>query len=129
MEQVADERQPARFATQRAAANLEEEGTCGLKRCGIEFADEGLALLAAIFRDRLDQIAAQGVERAKVADCARPQLLRQGEFGSRHQPVRKVIAFAMIGQALLWNGMQLGFQRIQIGGPSLLPFFHRAGGR
>ncbi len=84
---MANEGQTARFAAQRTAANLQEEGFLRLKRGRIEFADEGLALLAAILGNRLDQVAAQIFQAAEVGDRARPQLLRQSKFGARHQPV------------------------------------------
>ena len=70
---MADEGQTSRLAAQRAAADLEKERLVRLKGRGIEFADQRLALFAAIFGDRVDQVASQILQRAEVADLARPQ--------------------------------------------------------
>ena len=129
MQQMPDEGQAAGFAAQRAAADLQEEGVGGLKGCRIELADEGLALLAPVFRDGGNQVVAQVFVGAKVSDLARPQLLRQGEFGARHQPMREVVALAVVGEAFLRNRMQQGLQRIQVGGAADLGLADRAGER
>ena len=111
---VANEGQTARLAAQRTAANLQEERLRGLKAGGIEFADEGLALVAAILRNRLDQVAAQILQAAEIGDRARPQLLRQSKFCARHQPVREVIPLSVVRQTLFRNRMQQGLQGIQV---------------
>src|ERR1035438_1538806 len=116
VQQVSYEGQAARFTAQRTAADLKEEIICRLKCRRIEFADERLALLAAILRNGLDQVAPQVFMCTEVGNFARPELLRQGEFGPRHQPVREVIVFAVIGNAFYRDRMQQHLQRVQIAG-------------
>ena len=93
----------------------------GWKWRGIEFADQRLALLAAILRDGFDHIVAQVLHRSEVADLARPQLLRQRKLGARHQPMREVIALGVIDQALFRDGAQQVLQLVQVGGARQLP--------
>src|SRR5580700_5525865 len=88
---VANESQATRFTAERAAANLEKEGFVGLECGGIEFADQGLTLLAAILGDRIDQVTTQIFEATEVGHCARAQLLRQCELGTGHEPMGEVI--------------------------------------
>ena len=107
---------PARLSAQRTAADLEEEGLVRLERRRVEFADQDLALLAAIFGDGFDQVATQVLGIGEVGDLARPQLLRQRELGARHQPVREVVALRVIGDALCRDRGQLRLQRIQVAG-------------
>jgi hypothetical protein len=73
-------------------------------------------LLTAILGNRFDQVVSQVLQSSEVADLARPQLLRQGEFRARHQPMREVVVLTVISEALLRYRLQQRLQGIQIGG-------------
>ena len=72
----------------------------GWKRGGTEIADQGLPLLVPVFADGVDEVLAQGLDGGEVGELARAELLGESEFGARPQPARKVIALAVIGDAL-----------------------------
>src|SRR3974390_935704 len=113
-----DEGQSAGFASKRPGPNSEETGIRGLERVRIEVADEHFILLAAVIVDGFDQIAAQMFRSIEVRDFARPELGRERELRTRHQPMRKVIALRMVHQAIGGQRLQGLFQLVQILGSS-----------
>ncbi len=117
MQQVAYKSESACLSAQRTAADLEEERFRWLEGRGVEFADQDLALLAAILSDGVDQVAAQFLGVGEIGDLTRPQLLRQREFRARHQPMRKVVSRSVIGDAFCRHRRQLRLQLIQVRGP------------
>ena len=92
---------PRALPPSEPVANLQKSGSAQARKLsGLKIADQRLVLFPAIVRDRFDQIAAQMFRADEVGNSSRAKLLRQGEFGARHQPVRKVIALRCDRQTL-----------------------------
>src|SRR5208337_1517282 len=87
VQQVAYEGKATRLSAERTAADLEEEGFVRRERRHAEFADQDLALVAAILGNGFNQIAPEFLGISEVGNFAWPEFLRQGKFGARHQPV------------------------------------------
>ena len=113
-QEMAHKSQPARLAAQRSGTDPQEARFRGFERIGVEVADDQLALFAAVVVDGFDQVVPQMFRTGKVRDLSRPQLGRQSEFGSRHEPMRKVVALGVIGEAFGRNRLQLFFELIQV---------------
>src|SRR5580692_555182 len=113
---MANESQSTGFPPQRAASNAQEVMFARLEGRGVEIADQDLTLFAAVVGDGVDQVVAQISERGEIRNLARPQLLCQCEFGARPQPARKMVALTVIGDALLGNLSEPGFEFVQIAG-------------
>ena len=81
-----------------------------------EIADEHLPLVAPVFGDGADEVLAQGLDGGEVGELARAKLLGESKFGARPQPARKVIALAVIGDALGGNPVQSFLKRSEVFG-------------
>src|SRR5579862_6610026 len=111
---MANERQSAGFAAQRAGSDPQEARFRRLERISLEIADQYLVLLAPVVVDGIDQVAAKVFRAIEVGYLAGPKFGRQGKFRTRHQPMREVIALRVIHKAVGGDGFQRLLQFVQI---------------
>ena len=113
VEQQVDEREPACFAAQRSAADATERRGRIERRSG-EIDDHAALCLLAIIANGPQHFAPQPFHRVEVGNLARPQLVREREFGPRLEPARKMIALGVIGNAFGWQRRQPFFELAQV---------------
>ena len=116
MQQVPHERQPTSLSAQRTAPDAQKEIVAGFESLRPEVPDQNFTLLVSILSNGVDHVEAQAVVCGEIAHLARPQLLCKSEFSPRDQPVREVIALAVVGDALGGHFVQHRLERIEVAG-------------
>jgi hypothetical protein len=117
-----DEREPARLAAQRAAADAVEI-RAEVEAVAPEVGHHGLRLFDAVVADGADQVLAQGLGGGVVVHLARPQGMGDAEIGARPQPAGEVVARAVVEDRLRGHRGEPLLQAAQVAGPGDLgPF-------
>ena len=114
LEQMPHEGQTARLTAQRSNTYPQKE-SIGRSQCRrTEVSNQDLTLFAAIVADRGDQIIAQVLGAGEVGNFPGTKFLGESKFGSRHQPMRKMIPLGVVGHAFRGHLLQHGFQAAEI---------------